>query len=265
MCVCALAWVHAYACVHICVFAVRTCRRRTRCLTLASAVSASHSAFLGRVCAEVKPRGLENEKAYQQVSSWRGKKKFQGPFLPTKGEPRNGLPKLLCSGALGLLTRTLAFWDVALQVPIRVSISLTDRTSFREGSWTLAGQLSLGFWQGSGHSPLQRGTLACRILPVEGTWKMMCARRPSPELGHQTSHDRCLAGIRRKGESLSLKKTTWGHRGIWMNRSFLVSFLFCSYLPRIVHSSANQAQKYSGLNISLGLYFLRKAPVSCKT
>ena len=67
-----------------------------------SVVSASHSAFLGRVCAEVKPCGLENEKAYQQVSSWRGKKKFQGPILPTKGEPRNGLPKLLCPGALGL-------------------------------------------------------------------------------------------------------------------------------------------------------------------
>lgn len=86
------------------------------------------------MCAEVKPRGLENEKAYQQVSSWRGKKKFQGPFLPMKGEPQNGLPELLCPGALGLLTRTLALWDVALQVPVGVGVSLTDRTSFREGS-----------------------------------------------------------------------------------------------------------------------------------
>ena len=99
-----------------------------------SVVSASHSAFLGRVCAEVKPCGLESEKAYQQVSSWRGKKKVQGPILPTKGEPRNGLPKLLYPGALGLLARMLAFWDVALQVPAGVSIGLTDRASFREGS-----------------------------------------------------------------------------------------------------------------------------------
>ncbi|CAI9178594.1 unnamed protein product [Rangifer tarandus platyrhynchus] len=72
----------------MCVFVVRTCRRRTRCITLASAVSVSHSAFLGRGCAKVKPRGLENEKAYQQVSSWRGKKKLQGPFLPTKWTPK---------------------------------------------------------------------------------------------------------------------------------------------------------------------------------
>lgn len=120
--------------VHMCVFAVRACKRRTRCVTLASVVGASHSAFLGQVCAEVKPRGLENEKAYQQVSSWRGKKKFQGPFLPTKAEPRNGLPKLLCPGALRLLARTLAFKDVALQAPAGVSIGLTDRASFREGS-----------------------------------------------------------------------------------------------------------------------------------
>lgn len=79
-------------------------------------------------------RGLENEKAYQQVSSWRGKKKFRGPFLPTKAEPRNGLPKLLCPGALGLLARTLASRDVALQALAGVSIGLTDRASFREGS-----------------------------------------------------------------------------------------------------------------------------------
>lgn len=69
--------------------------------------------FLGQDCAEVKRCGLQNEKAYQ-VFSWRGKMKLQGPFLPTSGEPRNGLPKLLRPCAHGPLARTLtsAFWDV---------------------------------------------------------------------------------------------------------------------------------------------------------